>query len=111
MGTGMSIGWELNVNLGTVIPIIFAAGVFYAVTKNDIKTLRDAIVKIDKAMEKQTETIQQISVQKTQIESQSAQIIEMQKAQRLLDERLYDLSKGQGWIKDRHRKTVDGEYP
>ena len=102
--------WE-SFNWGTILPLVFTAGIFYAITKNDIKTLKDSIMKINEAMDKQTQTIQQISVQKAQLESQSAQITEILRAQRLTDDRLYDLSKGQGWIKDRDRKTVDGEYP
>ena len=99
--------WETN--LGTIIPLVFTAGIFYAVTRNDIKALKDSIVKIDRAMEKQTETIQQISVQKAQLESQSAQIAEILKAQHIVDQRLYDLSRGQGFVK--YRSSVEGEYP
>ena len=98
--------WEFNVNLGTIIPLIFAAGVFYAITKTDMKALKDNVVEIKAALAKQTETIAQIAVQKSQLENQANQLAETQKAQRLLDQRLYDLSRGRGFVKE----VLDGEY-
>jgi hypothetical protein len=91
--------WEWNFNLGTILPLIFAAGIFYAVTKSDMKLLKDNVVEIKAALARQSETIQQIAVQKAQLE-------ELQKAQRLADQRLYDLSRGQGFVRER----IDGEY-
>jgi hypothetical protein len=102
---------EWNFNLGTILPLVFAAGIFYAITKADMKTLKENIVKIDRALEKQTETIAQISVQKSQLENLFKQISDIQQAQILSDKRLYDLSRGRGWVHDRDRQAVDGEYP
>ena len=98
--------WEWNFNLGTILPLIFAAGVFYAITKTDMKALKDNVVDIKATLLRQSETIAQIAVQKSQIENHYAQLAEIQKAQRLLDQRLYDLSRGRGFIKE----TIDGEY-
>jgi len=98
--------WEWNFNLGTILPLIFAAGVFYAITKTDMKALKDNVVDIKATLLRQSETIAQIAVQKSQIENHYAQLAEVQKAQRLLDQRLYDLSRGRGFIKE----TIDGEY-
>ena len=98
--------WEWNFNLGTILPLIFAAGVFYAITKTDMKALKDNVVDIKATLLRQSETIAQIAVQKSQIENHYVQLAEVQKAQRLLDQRLYDLSRGRGFIKE----TIDGEY-
>ncbi len=99
--------WEWNFNLGTIVSLIFAAGVFYAITKADLRVLKDNIVEIKATLKQQTETIAQIAVQKAQIENQAAQLAETQKAQRLLDQRVYDLSRGHGFVKE----AIQGEWP
>jgi len=98
--------WEWNFNLGTILPLIFAAGVFYAITKSDMKILKENVVEIKATLARQSETIQQIAVQKSQLENHAAQLAETQKAQRLLDQRLYDLSRGRGFV----REVINGEY-
>lgn len=105
----MVISWEWNFNLGTILPLVFTAGIFYAVTKADIKALKEAVVEIKGTLVKQTETIAQLAVQKAQLESQAAILAEMQKLQRVTDARLYDLSRGRGFIKG-DRPGIDGEY-
>lgn len=100
--------WEFNVNLGTILPLVFMAGVFYALTKSDAKTLKEAIVDIRSALAKQTETISQIAVQKERLDNQERQLTATQAAQVLLDKRLYELARGKGWV--RGHGGVDGEY-
>jgi hypothetical protein len=104
--------WEWNFNLGTILPLIFSAGVFYAITKTDIKALKDNIVEIRSSLARQTETLSQLAVQKAQLESQAAFIVEIQKAQRIIDQRLYDLSRGRGFIQGNgERSGINGGFP
>ncbi len=92
---------EWNFNLGTIIPLIFAAGIFYAVTKADMKTLKENIIEIKGSLAKQTEIIMQLAVQKERLDNQSKQI------NQLRDE-ITLLRRGEGYIQT--RKTIDGEY-
>lgn len=101
--------WEWNFNLGTILPLIFAAGVFYAITKSDMRVLKDNVVEIRSALAKQADTIAQIAVQKERLDSMGSAIAATQSAQKLQDQRLYDLSTGRGFV--RSSGGIDGEWP
>jgi hypothetical protein len=66
--------WEFNFNLGTILPIVFSAGVFYAITKADMRVLKDNVVDIKAQLKIQTETIAQIAVQKERLDNQGRRI-------------------------------------
>lgn len=99
---------EWNFNLGTIVSLIFMAGVFYALTKSDMKVLKENVVEIKATLKQQTETIQQIAVQKERLDNQERIMTATQAQQVLTDRRVYDLARGKGWI--RGHGGVDGEY-
>lgn len=100
--------WEFNVNLGTILPLIFMAGAFYAMTKADMKVMKENVVEIKVALRAQSETIQQIAVQKERLDSQERLLAATQASQVLMDKRMYELARGKGWV--RGHGGVDGEY-
>jgi hypothetical protein len=106
--TRVVLTWEFNVNLGTILPLIFMAGAFYALTSTTLKALKDSVMKIEIAMAEQSKTIGQIAVQKERLDSQDRLLASTQATQALMDRRLYELARGKGWV--RGHGGVDGEY-
>lgn len=95
----MFTNWDWSsLNLPAIIPVIFAIAGFYWVTKYDMKTLKENVVEIKRALARQTEIISQLAVQKERLDNQGTLIGSMQVAQRQAEQRLYELSHGQGFV-------------
>ena len=92
-----TIEWTLT--LGTIASLMFIAGGFYFVSKNDIKTIKEDLKMLNKA-------VAEIAVQNARLDNQGAMIAATQKAQGILEARIYDLSRGRGFI----TQATDGEY-
>lgn len=86
-----------------IAAIIFAAGGFYAGVrgnKKDLQAIKDDLKMLNKA-------VAEIAVQNTRLDNQDSLIAAGQKAHAVLEERLWKLSQGQGFI----QRSLDGEYP
>jgi hypothetical protein len=83
--------------------IIFAAGGFYAGVRGNKKDLRQ----IQEDLKMLNKAVADIAVQNARLDNQDSLIAAGQKAQAVLEERLWRLSQGQGFIQSR----IDGEYP
>jgi hypothetical protein len=83
--------WELMITL-------FSIAGFYFVTKSDMKILKENVVDIKAAIKQQTDILRDLAVQKERLDNQGAIIGSMQIAQRQSEQRIYELSHGQGFI-------------
>lgn len=86
----------------SVAAIIFAAGGFYAGVrgnKRDLHEIKEDLKMLNKA-------VSEIAVQNNRLDNQDAMIAALQKQQVIQDARVYELSRGRGFIK----KEIDGEY-
>lgn len=85
--------------LVTIASVIFIAGGFYFMTQSTLKGIKEDIRMLNRA-------VADIAVQNERLDNQGAMIAATQKAQAVLEQRLYDLSQGRGFI----REKMDGEY-
>ena len=88
----------------TILSVIFVAGGFYWITKSDMKVLKENVVAIKEDLKMLNKAVAEIAVQNARFDNQGAMIAANQKAQAILEERLYALSQGRGFIR------IDGEY-
>lgn len=98
------VEWTLNV--GTVAALLFAAAGFYWVTRSDIKAMKDNVVAIKSDLEKLTAVMTNVAVQKNTLDYHASLLTTQAGLIKTLEERLYDLSKGKGFI----QRDIDGEY-
>ena len=94
---------EWTINAGTIIGVICVAAGFYATTRSDLKKIKEDLIMLNK-------TVSEIAVQNTRLDNQDTLIIALQKQMSIHEERVYQLSKGKGWIKQENRHGIDGEY-
>jgi len=97
MSSPPSIEWTINI--GTILGVVFVAGAFYLTTKQDLKKIKEDLVMLNKA-------VAEIAVQNNRLDNQDQMIASLQKQQTVQDARIYELSRGRGFV----RKEVDGEY-
>jgi septal ring factor EnvC (AmiA/AmiB activator) len=96
--------------LGYIVIVITA----FLATKFDIKAVKKdlcefkAIIKEIKDETKMLrETVAQIAVQNTRLDNQGTMLAATQQKQERLEQRIYDMQRGKGFI----QKDIDGEYP
>lgn len=94
------VTWNWDFNLGTILPLIFAAGVFYAITKADMRMLKDNVTDIKAQLKAQTEIITQLAVQQERLDQQAKDIAQLREEILLIH-----LSQKEAL----RRKTVDGD--
>jgi uncharacterized coiled-coil protein SlyX len=98
---------EWSINAYTVGVVIFAIAGFYWVTKSDMKNMKEDVTSIKSVLERITIVVTDLAVQKKTIEYQGEQIAAQAQLIARLDDRLHNLSKGQGFI----QRDLDGQYP
>jgi hypothetical protein len=98
---------EWTINIGTVAALLFAAAGFYFVTKSDMRVMKDNVVAIKTDLESLTVLMKEVAVQKNTLDYHASLLTSQAGLIKTLDERLYDLSKGKGFI----RQEIDGVWP
>ena len=104
-----NIEWTVNVYTvgSTVLSLVFITGGFYFVTKNDMKVMKDNVVAIKGDLEKLTELMRDVAVQKSEIENLRSLVTAQAGEIATMNERVFKLSQGRGFI----QRELDGEYP
>lgn len=97
---------EWSINIGTVGAIAFAIAGFYWVTKSDMRVMKENVVAIKGDLKALTELMKDVAVQKTALEHHAALIAAQATLIATLEDRLFKLSQGRGFI----QREVDGEY-
>lgn len=103
-----NVEWSINVGtIGTVLTLFFSIAGFYWVTKSDMKALKENVVAIKDELRALTKVTADLAVQHTRLDNQEKLLVTQGEMIATLDDRLYKLSQGRGFI----RQAVDGEYP
>lgn len=92
---------EWTVNAYTIAVVIFVIGGFYFVTKSDMKVMKENVVAIKGGLEKLTELMVAVAVQKTEIEHLRNQIADQAAHIAKLEDRIRDLSSRSGGSEQR----------
>jgi hypothetical protein len=101
---GPNIEWTFNAY--TIGSLIFAIAGFYWLTTIGMKVMKEDVSSIKGAVEKLTVVVTELAVQKKTIEHHGEAIASQGKIIAILEERLFKLSQGRGFIQD-----INGEYP
>lgn len=103
-----NVEWTFNAyTVGTTsITLLFALAGFYFVTKSDMKVMKENVVAIKSELKTLTELMRDVAVQKTEIENLRTHVAEQTRLIATLDERLFKLSQGRGFM----QRDMDGEY-
>lgn len=97
---------EWTINAYTVGSLLFAIAGFYWVTKSDMRVMKENVVAIKADLEQLTVLMRDVAVQKTEIENMRNQLTSQASIVATLEERVFKLSQGRGWI----QRDLDGEY-
>ena len=97
---------EWTINVGTVAALLFSAAGFYFVTKSDMRVMKENVVAIKADLEQLTVLMRDVAVQKTEIENLRNHLTSQASIVATLEERVFKLSQGRGWI----QRDLDGEY-
>ena len=92
--------------LVTILSVIFVAGGFYWMTKSDMKLLKENVIAIKEDLKILNKAIGDIAVQNTRLDNHGAMLAATQKQQAILEDRIYKLSQGKGFM----QKAINGEY-
>lgn len=98
---------EWSINIGTVVALFFAIAGFYWVTKSDMSVMKENIVAIKEDLKELNKVTKEIAVQDKRIDNQGEIIASLAKQTATLENRMFDLSRGRGFI----RQELDGSYP
>lgn len=97
---------EWSFNAYTIGSLVFAVAGFYWITTIGMRVLKEEVTTIKNSVDRLTVIVTELAVQKKTIEHHGEAIAALSKLISLLEERLFNLSRGHGW-----NREVDGEYP
>jgi len=99
-----NIEWSFNAY--TVGALIFTVSGFYWATKISMGTLEKNVVGIKDELQKLTELMRDVAVQKTELENLRGLVTAQAGELRTVNERLFKMAQGQGFM----QRELDGEY-